>query len=74
MAGQKQDFVQESCFLGKICGLKIEVKKKKLKNSVNYTHNNGWFPLSTMLIHGQKVCFLGPNIFEITQPNWHQIR
>ena len=28
------------------------------------------FPLS-MLILGQKACFLGPTIFEVPQPNWH---
>ena len=28
------------------------------------------FPLS-MLILGQKACFLGPTIFEIPKPNWH---
>jgi hypothetical protein len=28
------------------------------------------FPLS-MLIRGQKSCFLGPTIFEIPQPNWY---
>ena len=27
-------------------------------------------PLS-MLIFGQKSCFLGPTIFKIPQPNWH---
>ena len=29
-----------------------------------------WFPLS-ILIFGQKYCFLGPTIFKIPQPNWH---
>ena len=29
-----------------------------------------WFPLS-ILIFGQKSCFLGPTIFEIPQPNWY---
>ena len=29
-----------------------------------------WFPLS-ILIFGQKSCFLGPTIFKIPQPNWH---
>ena len=33
-------------------------------------HKIQWFPLS-MLIFGQKSCFLGPTIFEIPQPNWH---
>ena len=28
-----------------------------------------WFPLS-ILIFGQKSCFLGPTIFKIPQPNW----
>ena len=28
------------------------------------------FPLS-ILIFGQKSCFLGPNIFRIPQPNWY---
>jgi len=31
-----------------------------------------WFPLS-VLIFGQKCCFLGPTIFKIPQPNWYQI-
>ena len=29
-----------------------------------------WFP-SSMLIFGQKSCFLGPTIFKIPQPNWY---
>ena len=29
-----------------------------------------WFPLS-ILIFGQKSCFLGPTIFKIPQPNWY---
>ena len=29
-----------------------------------------WFPLS-ILISGQKSCFLGPTIFKIPQPNWY---
>ena len=29
-----------------------------------------WFPLS-LLIFGQKSCFLGPTMFKIPQPNWH---
>ena len=29
-----------------------------------------WFPLS-LLIFGQKSCFLGPTIFKIPQPNWY---
>ena len=29
-----------------------------------------WFPLS-ILIFGQKCCFLGPTIFKIPQPSWH---
>ena len=29
-----------------------------------------WFPFS-ILIFGQKICFLGPTIFKIPQPNWY---
>ena len=31
-----------------------------------------WFPCN-LLIFGQKSCFIGPTVFEIPQPKWHQI-
>ena len=37
---------------------------------IHCIHKIQQFPLS-MLILGQKPCFLGPTIFEIPQPNWY---
>ena len=35
-----------------------------------HIHKIQWFPLS-ILVFGQKSCFLGPTIYKIPQPNWH---
>ena len=40
---------------------------------IHCIHKIQWFPFS-MLILGQRPCFLGPTIFEIPQPNWYHYK
>ena len=78
-----QKLTLEKMFLAKIL---IFLKEKK-KKSIDFCHqkltlynfgtfddlsfSNNFFFLFSILILGQKSCFLGPTIFEIPQPNWY---
>ena len=58
--------------------LRIKVSKCRKQSMVSWIlpKNERWISTSkittsSMLIFGQKACFLGPTIFEIPRPNWY---